>query len=382
MARIVIITSAHSLDDHRIFHKQARTLVQAGHEVTLIGLSPEKKDCINSGVHILGLHSRGDRVHRWMALPKLFRQALATPADCYHFHDLEFLPFAWILRIVSGRPVIFDVHEHYDEVILTREYLPEWLRKLLSRLYKLAAPRILRQMFDALVVISRTMQQDFGSKEHVYVVSNYPDKHLFTHCRDTRVSPSKKVFYLGRNLRVNDGVLDVLEAAQQVLRARSDVEFVLVGELSEEPAVLASLDGLDKDPFCQGHIKRMGLVAQEEIVTLLRDGGIGLIPYPVESRKYQVSSPVRMFEYMASCIPVIVTDLGILPKYVKKYKFGIVVPPNSPSHLADAILELLSDPDLAMKLGERGRKAFEQRFNWQYASRELLRAYREILRSS
>jgi glycosyltransferase involved in cell wall biosynthesis len=57
---------------------------------------------------------------------------------------------------------------------------------------------------------------------------------------------------------------------------------------------------------------------------------------------------------------VIVTAVGGLPEAVHHGVDGLVVPPAEPAALADAIVELLADPDRARAMGEAGRRRFDR----------------------
>lgn len=73
-------------------------------------------------------------------------------------------------------------------------------------------------------------------------------------------------------------------------------------------------------------------------------------------------SPVAIKEAMALGIPVVATDVGGNSEIVEHGRTGILVPPADPNALAEAIISLLADRNLAMRLGKAGQQSVRERF--------------------
>jgi glycosyltransferase involved in cell wall biosynthesis len=85
-------------------------------------------------------------------------------------------------------------------------------------------------------------------------------------------------------------------------------------------------------------------------------------------------------EAMASGIPVVSTDGGALPEVVGDA--GRIVPARNPAALAQAIGELLDDPDQRVSLGQRGRQRILERFSWTQAAATLSDVYRDAIEAT
>ena len=72
--------------------------------------------------------------------------------------------------------------------------------------------------------------------------------------------------------------------------------------------------------------------------------------------------PLAILESMAAAKPVVATDVGSLSDMVVQGETGFLVPPDHPEALAQAILLLLKDKTLALKMAEAGRKRVENNF--------------------
>lgn len=86
-----------------------------------------------------------------------------------------------------------------------------------------------------------------------------------------------------------------------------------------------------------------------------------------------------LIEAMAAGKPVISTRVGGIPEVVEDGITGLLVPPEDPKALAKAIAELIDNPALARRFGEKGRERVEKYFNAKTNTRQLERIYNQII---
>ena len=79
---------------------------------------------------------------------------------------------------------------------------------------------------------------------------------------------------------------------------------------------------------------------------------------------YIDSLPVKMFEYMAVGLPVIAFNFPLWKSIVEENNCGLCVNPMNPEEIAKAINELLSDNELAQKMGANRRQLVLDKYNW------------------
>ena len=76
-------------------------------------------------------------------------------------------------------------------------------------------------------------------------------------------------------------------------------------------------------------------------------------------------SPIKVFEYMACGCPFVTTRLGSsYDDLIESCQCGILVPPNDPSALAQAVVQLLRNPEQCERLGRQGRQVAVERYSW------------------
>jgi glycosyltransferase involved in cell wall biosynthesis len=76
-------------------------------------------------------------------------------------------------------------------------------------------------------------------------------------------------------------------------------------------------------------------------------------------------SPVKLYESMASAVPLVVTDVPGQAEVVRAAGAGLVVPAADAEAMASAVADLVRDPEKARSMGERGRIAVLREHSWQ-----------------
>jgi glycosyltransferase involved in cell wall biosynthesis len=83
---------------------------------------------------------------------------------------------------------------------------------------------------------------------------------------------------------------------------------------------------------------------------------------------------------MAMKLPVVINNFPEVKKVVKETNCGILVDPTNPHEIASAIIYLLEHPNEAKQMGENGRKAVEEKYNWELQEKKLIALYQELLK--
>jgi len=76
------------------------------------------------------------------------------------------------------------------------------------------------------------------------------------------------------------------------------------------------------------------------------------------------TSPLKLFEYMASRRPIVASDLPSLREVLRDGENAVLVKPDNPRALAEGIERALSDAELAARIGRQAREDVEQ-YTWE-----------------
>lgn len=101
---------------------------------------------------------------------------------------------------------------------------------------------------------------------------------------------------------------------------------------------------------------------------VLNEADILLMPYP-KKFYYDIAHPIKLSDYMASGKPIICFDLKVSKEMIERFNCGIVC--NDDTQIEDAIVELSNNYELRKKLGNNGRKAAVEFFDWSVLSDKM-----------
>lgn len=365
--KVAHLTSAHPRYDTRIFTKMCCSL--AKHDIsTFLIVADGKGDEITSKVNILDVAkvNTGRLARMTKTVYNVYKAALALNADVYHFHDPELMPVALILK-VKGKKVIMDVHEDVPRQILRKFWLPSLLRKpiatILDKLEIYTANRV-----DAVVTVTPTIAKRF-SRFNVVEVRNYVLLSEFDGTAALNYGPIDKtlVTYIGA-ISETRGIIPMVEAFTDL-----KYKFTLGGKFQGN----GLLEQVQNMPSWS-NVDFLGWQRRDDVAQLLDKSLVGLVVLQ-PTGDYEVAFPVKMFEYMAAGAAVVASNFPLWSDIIEKEECGICVDPSSATAIAGAIRFLIDNPEAAIEMGERGKKAVKQRYNWDGEFIKLLSLYEKIL---
>jgi glycosyltransferase involved in cell wall biosynthesis len=367
MTRIVHLTSVHARYDTRIFLKECRSLARAGYGVSLVvadGLGDENRD----GVQILDVGASGGRLNRMLRTTRrVLRAARALDADLYHLHDPELIPAGLQLKSM-GKRVVFDAHEDVPLQILGKHYLAPAVRRLVSRTFAVFEGWACRR-FDAIVAATPAIREKFSALYcKVVSICNFPLPGEL----QSDASPQSlrsDVCYIG-GISEMRGIRVIVSAMEMV---KSPARLKLCGVFTE-PSVSAEV----RRQRGWARVDELGFVDRVGVRDVLSTCLAGLVTLRA-SPNFVESLPIKMFEYMSAGVPVVASDFPLWRDIVLDSECGICVDPESPEQIARAIDLLASTPTLAHAMGEKGRTAIRNRYNWFIEERKLLDLYDSLL---
>jgi phosphatidylinositol alpha-mannosyltransferase len=248
--------------------------------------------------------------------------------------------------------------------------------RLLDGAYRALCERTAARL-DGRIAVSALVRSQAGHwvPGPYQVIPNGVDTTLFG---DPRLEPlpdlqtGLSILFVGR-LEPRKGMSCLLEAYARLLEMLPGVRLVVVGPHSPR-----DLQPLQRQlSIVQGapgaEVRWMGYVSETELARCYRSCTVFCAPATGCE-----SFGMVLLEAMASGVPIVASDIegyrGVLTHGVE----GLLVPPNDPEALAQALLRLLRDPAERRALGERGR-ATAAHYAWDRVAAEVLAAYHDAL---
>ncbi len=261
----------------------------------------------------------------------------------YHLVHVQFADtaatFGCVVQRVHGIPYTVAVHAHD---IFMRRFPPALSRR---RIGEAVAIRVISEFNRGW--LAENLGLDPGRCE---VIRCGVDPAAFTHSGPCDDLPPL-LLSVGRLVDYK-GFPDLL-AACRILRDRGlDFRCRIVGSGPQEAELNRRLADLD----LAGTVELAGVVPHHEMADEFAAAAAFVLPCCVGAGGEMDGIPVAMMEAMARGLPVVSTRLTGIPELVRDGKNGLLVAPNQPDELADALARLLADADLRRRLGDAARE--------------------------
>jgi glycosyltransferase involved in cell wall biosynthesis len=204
------------------------------------------------------------------------------------------------------------------------------------------------------------------------VVHNYPDlKMLLNLSSPTREVNEKVLVYVGGISKLR-GAIEMVRALEH-LNPAWNVRLDLIGKF-EPPELEEELQALPG----YWRVRFLGWLPWELAWERAQAAFAGLVLFH-PAPNHTNSLPNKLFEYMAAGLPVVASNFPLWKEIVEGNRCGITVDPLDSKAIAQAIEYLLAHPEEALQMGENGRRAVEEKYNWEAESKKLLGVYSKLL---
>lgn len=309
--------------------------------------------------------------------PSVYTALRKTAFDIVHAHTPRklFAEFVALCKLFNRRRLPYVV-----SVRLVNTSLPTPMRWF-SNLYLKTVEKFVFKHAEAVVVQTEANKRFLErnckiTPAKVRIIPNAVDTILFDPDRYNQdnvrrkyeVGEAKTVVFAGR-LTTQKGLEHLFRAALLVKRDMPCIKFVIAGTGPQEQYLKA----LNRSLGIEGNVKFLGEVYHDMMPEIHSLADIFVLPSLSES------FPNVMLEAMAMRKPVVATRVGVIPEILENRKTAILVQPANPEELAKAILEVLTDKNLARELGKRARELVQKEYTWFRVINETLEVYESAM---
>lgn len=278
-----------------------------------------------------------------------------------HACDLDTILPCYIYKTIFRRKLVFDVFDRYAMC-----YIPQFLEpgsRKFKTLYSLV--NFFEDLFskesDVLVSTSDELLKTYQRMpKHSATIMNCFEDRAFDRVKSE--NHMLTLSYTGNIMR-NRG-LDKIAAA---IKGLNNVEFIIAGRVIDKELLDHILE--------LSNVKYKGLLQQTDALALeaCSDTIISLADFKVPNN---FTIPNKIFEAMMLGVPVIT---NMAHELINKSNSGIIVEYNDIDQIKAAIVLLRDNIELRRMLGNNGRKAFLQKYNWTIMEQELYKIYEYLL---
>lgn len=367
-----------------------------GHQVVQIPVAGKQieqgRELLSGLLPGLPAHSVSPAFHRryYERAAELIRR---QQPDLVHLHT--YLQHAPTLRAV-GAPVVLHLHHPHPLGLAPQ-----------------AADRAL-QAVDAVVTCSAHLAQRMESHFPTHaakmsMIGNGVDPDFFAGQSDPSADLAPRLLYVGR-ISPEKGVHVLARAFNRVVERWPSAQLDLVGRPGYLPASILRQFGRDariqrlhelygRDPITgvirqvifsrtsyRRRIERLLSARARHGVSFLGAVAYGGMPQLYAASRIVVTPSVipepfglPVVEAMAAGRPVVASRAGGIPELIQDGRTGLLVEPDDPETLADALLALLADPERCRSMGAAGREEAAAHWTWRLAAERLRAVYASLM---
>lgn len=178
------------------------------------------------------------------------------------------------------------------------------------------------------------------------------------------------VLSVGRICR-QKGIDILLDTIEQVIKSGTFLSLRLVGDNYAELDIEKILEErIQKEPLL-GVVERIGRVSHNSLLSLLRDSFVYVQPSRYESQG------TALLEAMAAGRVVIASDLPAIREYIRHGENGLLIEPENPQALTDALYTVFANPERSLVLGQAARET-ARLYTWQRMLQAVLPLYKNL----
>lgn len=356
------------------------SLTQDGHKVTLITPSDQFISSQIKDLEIITIPISPFRSHiRWIIYSYFFGKVANnklsnTKIDLIHFTDAREALF-----LKAGIPVVGNVNDIYLSEINRIGYylknyndgLTRWTYYLLARQLEKISYKKINEIIANSVYTAKTIQSIYKIEaKKINICYKSIDIQNFKGMSSISEKMEKypaRILFVGNNFQ-RKGLRTLIQSSVEVLKHFPETEFWIVGE----DKMKSKFENLCKELGVYRSFIFWGLKSQEELVKIYNKATIFVLPSLTEA------FGVVFLEAMACGLVVIGTEVGGIPEIIKNGYNGVLVPPNQPQKLANAIVAILSNKNLAIEYMENGIRTIKN-FSTEHMMKCTYEVYQKAL---
>ena len=313
----------------------------------------------------------------------LLRIAREESLDIFHVHDLPMAGTTLWAGKALNIPVIVDFHENYPAALryygVAKQTVHQKAPGVLNRVthWQRYEKRAARKADRVIVVVEEAKERlsKIGiDQAKITIIENTIDVDYFQNLEIDqnildRYQSQFLISYIGGYGGWHRGLDTAVKAMPKVLQELPQARLLLVGRGSIKP----ELEKLVKELNLESQVIFEDWRPFEEVPSYIQASQVCLVPHRSNPHT-EATSPHKLFQYMLMEKPVVVSSCKPLQRVVQETKSGLVFTAGDSDHLAEAILQL-KDQTLRQELGQAGKQAVLDRYNWERTSRDLIRIY-------
>jgi glycosyltransferase involved in cell wall biosynthesis len=284
-------------------------------------------------------------------------QLLMSRPKVVHACDFDtFLP-CYVYKLMLKKRLVFDIHDRYAMAFISPT------SRVLYRVVNMFEELFVKRA-DVLITVAEKLLMTFQKKPRwCEIIMNCAEDHAIDIINSRQEDDILTIAFTGHVDRSRG-----LEAILSVINKLDDVELIIAGRVLHKE-VLNQASMISK-------AKYVGLLTPREALALEARSDVMIALYELKAVQNALALPLKVWEAMMCGVPIIT---NVAHELIKEVDCGIVLEYNNLDQIRNAIVILRDNKELRCRLGNNGRKAFLEKYNWSVMEQKLYRIYDTLL---
>lgn len=366
----VIVSVINDLATDQRVDKTCTLLTDLGFDVSLVGRVKKGSPSLvrrNYKMHRMRLiFEKGPLFYAEFNL-RLFFYLLFHKFDLLVSNDLDTLLPNFLSHRIKRRPLVYDSHELFTETpeVINRPFVKNTWLKIETSIF----PKL-----NDVITVSDSIADIFEKKYNipVRVVRNVPPLRNFEYKKSRKeldLPENKKILILqGAGINIQRGAEELIES----LKFLNNYILLIIGGGD----VIQDLKELSVKMNLTEKVRFIPRVPIEELYQYSMNSDLGISIDKDTNLNYRFSLPNKLFDYIHSGIPVLVSPLVEVSKIVNNYQIGVIIKNHEPQQIAKKIKEALSD-EKQLEQWKENLNFARDKLNWDTEKKILENIYRK-----
>ena len=373
---IYISVSNDLVTDQRV-HKVCETICSnfPKYKITLIGRLKKDSKPVNQrayNVHRMSLRfEKGFKFYAEYNL-RLFLYLLFKPRGIYFSNDLDTLLPNFLLSKIKGSALIYDSHEYFTEV-------PELIGRDKVRAIWLRIESYILPKLKTMFTVNETLAKIYSEKYHipVHTVRNVPkldgykkNENMHNIREKYGIAPTDYLLIYQGAVNKDRGLEELIEAFTYLPEV---YHLLIIGSGDVHQTLLEKTIELKLK-----QIHFTGQIPFSELAAYTYQADLGVSLEKSTNLNYRYALPNKVFDYLASGVPILVSPLTELCAILDKYDVGQLLPSHEPKVIAETIESIFANQNQLAIWKENTQKTSEE-YCWEKEEKKLVARLLEIL---
>ena len=357
--------------DQRVL-KIADTVSKLDCDITIIGR--RKDNCCDTNIvpfrtiRFNMIFRKGFLFYKFYNI-RLFIHLLLNKYDLLVANDLDTLLPNFLVSKLKRLPLVYDSHEYFTGVPeIQNRHIVKWVWMTIEK-------QIFPHLENVMTVsdsIAAQYEKEYGLRPLTVRNCSRNTDHIIPFSREELgVNKDHLLLILqGSGINIDRGGEELIDAICKT----EGVSLMIVGSGDVSSYLQEKAKTLDATQ----RIKFIPKIRWEQLIRYTKSADAGLSLDKNTNINYRFSLPNKLFDYIASGIPVIAGNLDEVSKIIIENTCGIIIPEVTPDEISQAVIHLKSNPILLSELKKNSVVASEK-INWETESVKVKEFYKRIL---